>query len=247
MPTPGITKKKGCDNTLFWLSIACAVLAGTTRVLYCWKYPVPARDAFTYKSFMELWNSSGIFPMTDNFPPLSIYLLKIPASLFFYDTIKGGVIVNVILGIAIIILLVNISHKIIPSYSVATAIGCIAATHPSLIHYSCQMLRENSYLFFTSLWILSITDFLKKKKVINIAFAGLFTSAACLCRFEALELFIISCIIIMFWSKTKNSIKLKILGFYVSVFFLSHILIMTFINVPLSYYKQYAAEFNEKS
>ena len=100
---------------LFLIDIICVALGGLIRVIYCVVYPVPVRDAFQYKEFIELWNDSGIIPSDSSLPPLSMFLLKTPYSLFEYDVIKGGTIINIVLGLGIIITLIHVSYEIFPS------------------------------------------------------------------------------------------------------------------------------------
>lgn len=213
----------------------CVAIGSIFRVLYLWLYPVQPRDAFKYKAFIESWGATGEYPTTYPFPPLGLFLLKAPRYFFVSNTFTGGIIVNMILGLCIIALIMKISFQICPSLLLATGIGLTVSMHPTLVHYSCQMLRENPFLFFCCISILFLIDYLKENHICWIVISSYFAIAACLCRYEALEL----CIIIGFlvFINPRNSIKKRfqhlfffILGGIISMFLISYT-----IGVPLDY------------
>lgn len=222
---------------LFSIDIPCVALGGLIRVIYCIVYPVPVRDSFKYKEFIELWDYSGIIPGKSYYPPLSIFILKIPYSLFGYDVIKGGTIINIVLGLGIIIALIKIAYALFPSKAAALCSGILVATHPTLIHYSCQMTRENSYLFFSCLatyfFIKSLT---RTSKLFYVAYAAIFSSCALLCRFEALELFAIFVLWITFSNLKSFSKGIKKLFLFISFSIISFGSIVYIMNVPFSYF-----------
>ncbi len=222
---------------LFLIDILCVVLGGLIRIIYCIVYPVPVRDAFVYKEFIESWNYSGIIPGDSYFPPLGLFLLKIPYSLFEYDVIKGGTIVNIVLGLGIIITLISVSYEIYPSKIVALCSGLLVATHPTLVHYSCQMTRENPYLFFSCLATLFFLKSLNRtSKPFYVVYAAIFSTSAFLCRFEALELFVIFVLLIICLNFKSISTGIKKLFLFTSFSVISFGSIIYIINIPISYF-----------
>lgn len=224
-------------NILFLIDILCVALGGLIRVIYCIAYPVPVRDAFQYKKFIELWSCSGIIPGDSYFPPLSIFLLKIPYSLFKYDIIIGGTIINIVLGLGIIITLINVSHEIFPSKIAPLCCGLLVATHPTFVRHSCHMTRENSYLFFSCLATLFFIKSLNRaRKPYYVAFAAIFSSCAFLCRFEAIELFVVFVLLIIYTNLKSFSIGVKKLFIFISFSIISFGSILYITSVPFSYF-----------
>ena len=206
------------------------------------------RDSFIYYQIINDWNSTGQFKTEGTIPPLSLYFLRIPSHFFQYDIMKGGVLVNVLLGIAIVVISIMIVHCICNSLIVDLIFGLLVATHPKLVYYSCQMTRENSYLFFVFLSCLTLIIGNQKKRMIYIMMTGVFAAAAYLCRHEALELIPITVLTIVFFSEKKawTACLKKILAF--SLFFvLSFAVITHLIGVPMQYYYGYYEEFENKS
>ena len=233
-----------------WLkAVIIAVSVGVgfiIRLLYCICYPVPVRDAFSYQKIIEEWNETGILPDTEAYPPLGLFLLKAPSSLFSIDTIKGGVIVNMLLGLGIIILSICISYQIIRSHFVVGLVGLIVATHPTLVGYSCQLLRENSYLFFCDFSILFAIRFYKDKRIPNLLGTAFFSAAAFLCRHEAIEMLLFYSIFILLWNKEELKRRMINCTVLFTFFFLTCISISYAIGVPLEYYKSYTEKYTKK-
>ena len=234
-------------KNLFLIDILWVALGGLIRIIYCIVYPVPVRDAFKYKEFIELWISSGTIPDDSYFPPLGVFLLKTPYSLFEYDIIKGGTVINSILGLGIIIALINVAYEIYPSKIAALCSGLLVATHPSFIHYSCQMTRENTYLFFSCLATLFFIKSLNRtSKPFYVAYAGVFSASASLCRFEALELFAIFIFLIICSNLKSFSSCIKKLFLFLSFSIISFCSILYIISIPFTYFlnDRYVSKFD---
>lgn len=218
------------------ISFICVALGGMARVFYCWKYPVPVRDAFRYKEFIVQWIDTGIIPEGTYFPPLGLYLLKIPGSLCGYDIMKGGIVVNMILGLSIILILIKISSCLYPSALSVLCTGLLAAGHPTLIQYSCQMTRENTYLFFSCLAVL----FTIKNSISSchcfILLVSLFSAAAFLCRFEALELVPLVNLAIFLNRKKNIAERFKQSFLYNSFYIIFFNAIIYLIHVQITYF-----------
>ena len=222
------------DNSLLQKKIAsclvflCIGIGSIVRIIYLWLYPVQPRDAFKYKEFIEAWNMTGEYPTFYPFPPLGIYLLKIPQYLHVDNLFTCGVIVNMVLGLCIIGLIMKISSAIFPSSLLTACVGITVATHPTFVHYSCQMLRENSFLFFSCLGILLMIYY-----VLLSSFCAI---AACLCRYEALELCLVMGASVLLVPEKKRMKRIQHLFLFVAGCIVSIILISYTIGIPLDYY-----------
>lgn len=217
----------------------CTAIGGIIRILYCWKYPIPVRDSYKYYETIQQWNLTQNIP-NSHFPPLGLYIMRLPSIVFNnLDVLKGGIILNVVLGLLLIILTIHLSYYISNSYMIALISGIIVATHPMMVELSCQMLRENSYLICCILFAYCMLKYLSNNKKRNIISASFFSTCAVLCRFEALELSIILVVLIL--TQKKLSAKRKIADFMVFniICIISFFAITHLIDIPLSYYKEY--------
>ena len=226
-------KKK---KNAFLIFLICAAIGSIIRVVYLWCYPVPVRDAFTYIEYIDLWDKFGVFPCDNTLSPLGIYLLKIPKDILSFDTCTSGIITNMVLGLCIIYLCIKISLMIFPSSLYAFCIGLLTATHPTLVHYSCQMLRENSFLFFCCLSILFLINYYKSARTYNVIFASVFAASAYLCRYEALEVCLILSLAVLL-KKRANQWK-RVQSFIIFFIGIAATIVMfsCFLGVPLKYY-----------
>ena len=143
-------------NVLFLSTIICIIIGIVLREAYLLKYPVPVRDSYKYYEFIKEWNSFSEGPTNGKYPPLGLFILKIPYSLYNYDIIKGSTLINNILGVAIIILAIRIAFLLSNNYFTTISTGLIFGTHPTLVKYSCEAIRENTYIFFLFLSFLEL-------------------------------------------------------------------------------------------
>lgn len=229
---------KSHNASHFISCIVCVTIGGIIRILYCWKYPIPVRDAYDYEMFLRQWYSTGIIPQTVFYPPLGLYLMKIPVSWGYMDIMKGGICVNMILGLCLIITFIQIARSLNDSLLLMYCVGLISATHPALIEFSCHMLRENSYLFFCSISVLFVILFLKQRMVPYLMITSTCLSAAFLCRTEAIELLFYTIIIYLINSQENIKKRLKDVLFTILISVVSFIVILSLIDVPLNYYSK---------
>ncbi len=229
--------------TFFYICMACLFITGIQRILFCIKYPVPPRDAFIYEGIIQQWNSTGIFPEDALQPPLGMFILRIPSYYLGYDVMKGGVIVNIILGLLFVWIAMYVSKEITESNLFCLFIGIITATNTTLVTYSCQMLRENSYLLFCIASVLFAIRFWKTKRVNAFIFMSLFSTMSFLCRHEGLETIILSSSVVILSSLNKPALGLKHFSVYIILCIFLFGLVTQFIHVPLSYYKTYHKEY----
>ena len=229
---------EGIPNTqgLTAVSVSCLAIGFIVRFFYLLVYPVPVRDSFKYMMFIESWLETGEYPTNYPFPPLSVYLLKLPHELCNCDLIRSGIVVNMVLGLLIIVLIIKISSNLNCSICYSTCLGLIAATHPTLVHYSCQVLRENSFLFFCCLSVLSMISYLKKHNIIYYIASSFFIVSSCLCRYEAMELIVVLGVVILFLNKEKKRKKVLLLFVFFLIAITAVFIISCAIGVPLDYY-----------
>ena len=194
------------NKTLFIIIILCLCLGGATRFLYCIKYPVQPRDVYPYIYEMENWEKEQRI----NVPYLSLYLLNIPHKMLKCDIKKGGVCVNVMVGQLIIILSILSFRELSDNKIGLWVVGLITSTHPTLIHYSCVLLRENTYLLFCIVSINLLILWYKKKSIIYIFLGGVTAALSFLCRYEGLEICVIYMLVMLFHYKTLRIKRLSV-------------------------------------
>ena len=238
-----ITNNK--NNKLFLANILCLISGALLRILYCIKYPVPVRDSYVYKEFIEKWSQTGVIPDEPVLPPLGISLLKIPFTLFNFDIIKGGIIINIVLGLCLILIIIKISYIISSSESVGFLTGLLVAAHPSMISYSCEMIRENSYLTLCSLSALFALLFYRKKSVKHIILVACFACGAYMCRHEGLEIIPATFSIIFIIKTFSMKKKIAMCSIYIISYLVSFLLFSYFFDIPLNHYLIYNKKYSD--
>ena len=157
------------------------------RCIHIFKYSIQSRDSYDYKE--EIAEIQKDKSHSGNYPIVSMYLMSLPSRLFGLDIIKGGVIVNMILGVSIIALIVKTCYNITRSSLLMFYAGIITASYSDFIYFSTQLLRENSYLFFVCAALEMLTR-RGKDSLLKLFLLGFYTICAVLCRFEGLEIII---------------------------------------------------------
>ena len=176
------------NNKYFKIFLFVFLLGLGLRLLYCIKYPVPVRDSYKYYEYIVRWNEKGVPPANQEYPPLGLYLYKSVDGLTSWGIMESAIIVNIIVGELLICIVIYVASKYrLPTLS-TLLLGILAATHPTLIYFSCQPLRENLYLLFCSLFVISFVNYAKSRKFIDLAGQAIFCSLALLTRLESLEL-----------------------------------------------------------
>ena len=215
--------------------IFCLILAYVIRLFYCILYPIQPKDAYIYIKYIIQWEEQGkpIPIIEDIYYPLSLWLLKAPHHFFGMEIVKGGIILNLLLGILIVALLMTIARLFFKEDKIILFVGLIAATHPMLVHFSCVFLRENTYLFFSLLTFYCLAKYCMRFDLIDLVGTGLFGSLASLCRIEGLEfIIVISLVLFLFVYVKKKQVYKAIRHFIVFVlaFGGTHIVIMHFLG-----------------
>ncbi len=202
MSTEAMYSSKNKTAYVYVLSVLMGLIV---RLLYCIIFPVQPRDTYKYVEIIQEWESTGVLQDKIDFFPLSLWIMKIPHRFFRYDIVKGGIIVNLLLGIMIIIITMKIIESVFGSKNgLLLFTGIILATHFALIHYSCKFLRENSYLFCFVLAIYTIIKAMKKNRNELLILSGILCAAATLCRLEGIELAVIVPVLIIYIFESKK-------------------------------------------
>lgn len=193
----------------------CVIIGLVYRLFYCIRYPVQPRDSYTYEYLISQWSKSETLHY--NRYPLSLWILKIPSSLFHCDIIKGGIIINMIIGILLIVLTMMTTNKYFKTKGLALIAGTLVATHPTLVHISCCFLRENTYLLFFSLSLVFLLRYFDSKHLVDLLLAGITGAVSFMCRFEGMEIVLIVYVLVFFLLFIKKLVLFKAL-FHVAAF-----------------------------
>lgn len=185
-----------CITTRNAIMALCILLGLLVRLMECIRYPVQPRDAYEYELIISEWEEKGEMPKRYK-GPLSLWLLKLPRHFWGYDTIKGGVIVNNVIGILLMLIIMQEISNHFKNDFIVLYVGIIMATHPQLVRFSCFFLRENSYLFFSVLFLGAMARYCNSSKLRYMITAAIMGALAFLCRQEGIEFFAVACIAIM--------------------------------------------------
>lgn len=238
---------KNNSKKIISIILFCSFLGLCERLFHLIEYPVIARDSYIYYNILKEWNETGTIAQGGTTPPLALFLFRIPSLLFNYDIIKGGIIINVLLGELIVALAIIISYTIRKNYLFNLTVGILTSTHPTLVHYSCQMTRETSYLAFIEFSCLFLIIFIKRQNIFYIILSGLFSAIAYSCRHEALELIPIALFAIISFTHQKTFLRYaKEIFTYLFSFMVTFVSIPFLIGIPICYYKGYYIEFLSK-
>ena len=183
---------------VFLIELLCIIIGAIPRVFYCIRYPVQPRDAYKYEAIITRWETTGNFTDELDFFPLSLWILKAPYHFLHYDIQKGGIIINTVIGLLLIILCIRIISRYTSNNYVLLIVGLCAATHPMLIRMSCSFLRENSYLLFSILSFSTLLKYWNSFHLKDLILTSLFASMAFLCRLEGVEFVMIYCLLLFF-------------------------------------------------
>ena len=113
--------------------LTCISLGIFLRLAYCIKYPVQPRDAYTYASIIRNWEINGVITENSRIHQFSLLFLRVPYHFFNYNIIKGGIIINMIIGLLIIIVGIKITERITKNSYIVLLVGMLLATHPYMV------------------------------------------------------------------------------------------------------------------
>ena len=170
----------------FYIYVIIFVLACIIRIAFMIQNPVRVRDSFEYRNVLEN-KEKVVFDKNHVYPPLAMYIIGLPGMITKCNTIKGGCVIDNVLGLMIVLTIMLIAQEFTKSLLNLFCIGLLAATHESLVEYSCEMLRENSFLIFCSIGVLCMVRAIKRRSYLYHVLCGVFFSLGVMCRYEALE------------------------------------------------------------
>ena len=223
---------------LFAIQIIILVIAIAFRITYCFRYPVPVRDSYKYQEHIETLQKTGTICDQEIYtPPLALYILGFPSKHWDCGIIKGGICIDVVFGLLIILVATEICAMTIPSLFIVFMIGAIFSTHPNMVYYSCQCLRENSFILLSLLATWASLLSIRKGSATGIVLAGAFAAWAIQCRYEALELLLFIPPALMLFASGKTYFKRIVLcGLFLASILATFFLTNAALGIPLSYY-----------
>ncbi len=197
-------KKKVVVNRQFFFLLGIFVVAAALRSLSWYCEPLLSRDGTLYA---RLASGDVTLPMQHWSSPLLPFILK-SCFEFGLNVHICGIVLNIFLGSLMPIVVFFISKELKFADKWAYYAGVLIAVHPVLIEFSKNILRENLYLFFSSMIILYLIKVYncKKNRLLNTGLLGLFTGFAVMSRYEAME-FAFLVFVVLLW---KNFIEKKL-------------------------------------
>ena len=191
-----LTSQNRIKNTVFSspllprkkaITIGCILFASyIIRLFYAFYYITLSRDSHTYIGIIKKTTFTNN-DLLEAIYPLFTWLYRLPVTIFGLDLEYSSRALNIILGTATVYLIIVILQQISDHDFLWITGGVIAATNPSLIHYSTQIQRESIYLFFSSIILLNILKYIKTRKPVYIFYLGLFSACNVLVRHESME------------------------------------------------------------
>lgn len=215
---------KDKNNRFFITTIICILLGGLLRISFIIKYPVQPRDSYRYESTIIQWEEKKDIPKESK-GVINLWILSLPHKIFGIDIIKGGIIINLIAGLFLIVIIPGIIRLIFKKGSIVLFSQLLVSTHPQLIRFSTVFLRENIFILFLSLSIYYLVKHIRRNSSLNIYFSAVTASFAFLCRLEGLEIPIIASFLIMVFQRKKSVITILL--------FITLYLFTTFITINL--------------
>lgn len=228
-------KKNGVLIGLFLTSL-------TARLIKLVLDPVLLRDSTKYVELAERWFRTGNYEsvLIDGVkrPPLPLFTIKFMIQQGFGSELAGRSL-SIFFGTMIPVIGFLLAKEITRSARISFATAFLLIVNPNLIEYSVQPLRENYYMVAFGLALLFLFKAVNTRAYHKWGvYSGLATSIAFLCRYEAIELFMVFLIIIGcgFYQK-----KIGVFGFircssvFAVSFILSTVLLIPVINSDYSF------------
>lgn len=151
-----------------------------------------SRDSIQYVQEAKQWHRDGALKVNPESwrPPLFIYLIK--------NLMRGnisaenaGLAINLVFGVLLIPVIFLLTKLLINNNLVALGAASLAAVHPSLVEFSCEIQRDCLYLFLCGLFCCFLLLGAQKKHWYYWCLGGITLALAAFCRMEALEFFVI--------------------------------------------------------
>lgn len=218
-----VKNKKQAVFCICVLIYAAAMLFRLTAFLF---NPLLARDSALYLTMAELWHETGDYTQTFLpgivVPPFPGWAVKTAMQFGFGAEVSGRTIA-VILGSLLPVAGFLFTWKITRNIRIGLLAALLLIIHPELVSYSFQPLRENFYLLFEALLLITLVDAIRRNGIVNWSACGCLLSLAFFCRYEALEFLVVipSLLVILLLCKRIN---LKQAFLNVSAFYLLFVL-----------------------
>ena len=175
------------------LNLICIVIFLLSLVFRFFKMiidPVLLRDSAQYLNMAEVWENTGLYgeaiQVGTPVPPLPIFMIKVLSATGLSEEMAGRG-VAMFLGSCIPVIGFLIAYLLFRKKIVAFITACILMVNPTLVSFSTQPMRENSYLFFQGIMICFLILSIQKGGVIPLVVCGFLCSLSSFCRYEALE------------------------------------------------------------
>ena len=222
-----IIKRKKC---LLIVIIVCELLGTLLRVTYILRNPVEPRDSYQYKNVIFRWDDQNVLPEENN-GILSLWLLKIPHHLFDYDILYSGSMINTALSFCIILLTITNFFELFGRIYPSLIAGIIVSTHPQLIKYSVALLRENSYLLLSILFLQHLIRYYRVPQMHQVIVLGIISATTVLCRLEGFEFAVISAFFLLFGKNCSFKNKLVRIASFFAIYIVTLSVIMYSLNI----------------
>ena len=178
-----------------------------TRFFYYNLYPVPWRDSFYYVEVVNECIKNNSFPKhnvydtENNLPPLPIVIPWKISMLFKTSIINVGVALSIVVSLLLIVIFWYVCKMLFHSVTISTITSLILSLHPVILDFSTQFSRDIYYIFFSTLLLFHLICFIQRHTCYFIVLLGFDSSMAFLCRYEAIEIFVMCTILLSFLSK----------------------------------------------
>lgn len=224
-----------------YISFVCVFTGYIFRLIFICIYPIQPRDSYTYLTEIIRWERFGVLPNNKN--QFGLWILKIPYHFWGFDIFNGGIIINLLFGLMIILLLIKLTYLLFNRHSISLLVGLIVSSHPSFIRFSCTFLRENSFLLFTCFFLYFTALCICHNSIIFTICTGCSIGSAFLCRLEGAELIVLYFLIKTFFSPPAQKKMLfidftvLIISFFLFICFITFILKLDKVGLPYLFSK----------
>ena len=225
---------------------ACVIYccAAAYRLLKLIIDPLLLRDSSLYLSLSESWLETNDYTVllgeTTTVPPLHLFLIKEMMKMGFSSE-PGGRSIAIVLGSLIPVLGYYTVLKLFKNKRLATISAVLFVTHPTLVSYSIQPLRENLYLACLGLTIIELIYAIRNNKSYNWFLSGCCISLTFFCRYEAIEFLFLGIVYLSYWLFSR---KLKATQFacficlFITGFVIASLFLFSLIRYDVSFVKK---------
>lgn len=178
-------------KTIFYLILISIFGLGIRSFLLMQGHTL-SRDSIQYVQEAEQWHSEGSLKINSNSlrPPLFIYLIK-NLMRWNISAENAGLAINLVMGVLLIPAVFLLTKLLVNDNLVALGAALLAAVHPNLVEFSCEIQRDCLYLFLCGLFCCFLLLGAQKKHWYWWCLGGVTLALAAFCRMEALEFLVI--------------------------------------------------------